>query len=119
MTFQHTVTDLPIENEYPKLVRDRIPEIILKADGRKVPIRILELDEFIDCLKKKVIEESEELEAAETDLHPLEEIADLREILNTLEAAKGFTPKQVQAVQDEKRKMRGGFDSRLLMLNNE
>ena len=119
MTFEHTATNLPAENEYPKLVRDRIPEIIVEADGREVPVRTLELDEFIDYLKKKAVEEAEELSATDTDPHLLEEIADLREILDTLEAAKGFTPEQVKTVQDEKRTKRGGFDLRLLMLNND
>jgi predicted house-cleaning noncanonical NTP pyrophosphatase (MazG superfamily) len=119
MTFEHTVTDLPTENEYPKLVRDKIPEIIAQANGREVPVRTLELDEFIGFLKKKAVEEAEELEATDTDSHLLEEIADLREILDTLEASKGFTPEQVKAVQDEKREKRGGFALRLLMLNND
>jgi predicted house-cleaning noncanonical NTP pyrophosphatase (MazG superfamily) len=119
MTFEHTVTDLPGENEYPKLVRDKIPQIIIEADGRAVPVRTLELEEFINYLKKKAVEEAEELEATESDSHLLEEIADLREILDTLEAAKGFTPEQVKTVQDEKRTKRGGFDLRLLMLNND
>lgn len=119
MTFEHANTNLPAENEYPKLVRDRIPEIISKADGREVPVRTLEVDEFISFLKKKAVEEAEELAATDTDSHLLEEIADIREILATLEAVKGFTPEQVKAVQDEKRMMRGGFDLRLLMLNND
>jgi predicted house-cleaning noncanonical NTP pyrophosphatase (MazG superfamily) len=119
MAFQHIITDLPAENEYPKLVRDRIPEIIVKADGRKVPVRALGLEEFIDYLKKKVVEEAKELEVTKSDSHLLEEIADLREVLEALEVAKGFTSEQVKTAQDAKRAKRGGFDLRLLMLNND
>lgn len=44
--FKHTVTNLKIENEYPKLVRDLIPKIIMQEDGRKVPTRVLDDAEF-------------------------------------------------------------------------
>lgn len=119
MTYTHTVTNLPEENEYPKLVRDKIPEVIFQADGRKVPIQILELDEFISHLKHKAIEEAVELDAATSDDHLLEEIADLREILDALQEAKGFSSEQVLVVQNQKRQKRGGFSKRILMLDNK
>ncbi|MDB5176500.1 MAG: phosphoribosyl-ATP pyrophosphohydrolase [Candidatus Saccharibacteria bacterium] len=118
MRFKHTDTNLSVENEYPKLVRDKIPEII-KAGGREVPVRTLEQGEFIDYLKKKAVEEAMELAAADTDMHLLEEIADIRELLDALESAKGFSADDVKSVQDDKRNKRGGFTQRLLMLNND
>ena len=114
--FQHTVTNLPEEIVYPKLVRDLIPMIIKQNDGVEVPLKVLSDKEFELYLKKKAIEEATELVNADTDSHILEEIADLREILDTLEKFKGFTPEQVRAVQDEKRQKRGAFEKRLLML---
>lgn len=114
--FEHTVTNLPEENEYPKLVRDLIPDIIKDNDGVDVPIEILSDEDFELRLKKKAVEEAVELVDAESDSHLLEEIADLREILDTLERLKGFTSEQVQVVQNEKRQKRGGFDKRILML---
>jgi predicted house-cleaning noncanonical NTP pyrophosphatase (MazG superfamily) len=44
MNFKHFETDLKIENEYPKLVRDNIPEIVEKLKGKRVKTRILEDD---------------------------------------------------------------------------
>ncbi|HEU0266438.1 MAG TPA: nucleoside triphosphate pyrophosphohydrolase [Candidatus Saccharimonadaceae bacterium] len=117
--FTHTVTDLDIENEYPKLVRDRIPEIIMMEDGRKVPVKILNDAEFERRLRQKAIEEATELAEAETDEHLLEEIADVREILDELERFKGFSAEQVKKVQDQKRARRGGFHKRVLMLRND
>jgi predicted house-cleaning noncanonical NTP pyrophosphatase (MazG superfamily) len=118
MKYEHTITDLPAENEYPKLIRDRIPEIIL-AGGREVETRILDEDEFLHFLLKKAVEEAQELQHATSDSNIVEEIADVREVLNTILELKGVSPEQIQAVQDEKRQKRGGFKSRLLMLSND
>ena len=118
MTYEHTITNLPLENEYPKLVRDKIPEII-EQNGGEAPFRTLAEDEFFGYLKKKATEEAGELAASDTDSNLLEEMADLREVLDTIARLKGFTPEQVTQVQDEKRAKRGGFGLRLLMLNND
>ena len=118
MSFEHTDTNLSKENEYPKLVRDKIPEII-QASGREAHVRTLELEEYIEFLKIKVTEEAQELASSGTDSNLLEEIVDLRELLDALEKAKGFTREQVKATQDDKRDKRGSFDLRLLMLDNK
>jgi predicted house-cleaning noncanonical NTP pyrophosphatase (MazG superfamily) len=116
MQYQHTDTDLPIESEYPKLIRDRIPQVVYRNDGSRVPHRTaIDKAEYIALLKKKVIEESEELAAAEIKIHITEEIADLQELIDALVKAVGVTPDDVQAVRADKRTKRGGFDQRLIM----
>ena len=75
--------------------------------------------DFETRLRQKAIEEATELSEAEDDDHLLEEIADVREILDELQKLKGFTDEQVKTVQDQKREKRGGFSKRLLMLNND
>ena len=117
--FEHTVTDLAIENEYPKLVRDRIPEIIKEQDGWDVPVEVLDDTMFEQRLRQKIVEEAVELATADSETHLLEEIADVHEILDELEKLKGFTQEQVKIVQDQKREKRGGFKKRLLMLSNK
>lgn len=120
MKFQHTVTDLPIENEYPKLVRDKIPEIIKQKEGRIAATRVLDDDnEFLGFLLKKVVEEAEELSRATSDHNIQEEIADVYEIIDTIIKLKGMSAKDITTTQDEKRAKRGGFDQRLIMLNNK
>ena len=53
MELKHT--NLEIENEYPKLVRDRIPEIIKEREGVGIKSRMLEDDaEFLKYLLKKL-----------------------------------------------------------------
>jgi predicted house-cleaning noncanonical NTP pyrophosphatase (MazG superfamily) len=117
MGFKHTITDLPTENEYPKLVRDKIPQIIKTHDGVDVPTRTLDEDtEFLAFLLRKIVEESEELSEATTNSNLIEEIADVNEIIDTILKLKGISPEEVLAVQHEKRDARGGFEKRLLML---
>ncbi len=117
MSYQHTITDLKTENEYPKLVRDKIPKIIQASDGVTVPTKIVSDDqEFLAYLLRKVVEESEELSEAKTDSNLIEEIADVYEIIDTIVAVKGISADDVTKVQTEKREKRGGFQQRIVML---
>ena len=58
-----------------KLVRDRIPEIII-ADGKKPITRILDNDEYLRELDKKLNEEIAEYQADKS----IEEMADVLEV---------------------------------------
>jgi predicted house-cleaning noncanonical NTP pyrophosphatase (MazG superfamily) len=119
MSFTHTMTNLPEENEYPKLVRDKIPEIVKSNEGIDVPTRTLDDDEYLAYLLKKVVEEATELSETKTDDHLVEEIADVYEIIDSIIALKNMQREDVLKVQDEKRQKRGGFDKRILMLGKE
>lgn len=113
--YTHTETNHPAENNYPKLVRDRIPERI-KEQGKQVQTRVLSEEEFAGYLLTKLIEEATELSEAEAGAHQLEELADVFEVLETLLSLKGITRADVAAVQTQKREERGGFTERILML---
>jgi predicted house-cleaning noncanonical NTP pyrophosphatase (MazG superfamily) len=112
-------SDMPTVNEYPKLVRDRIPEIIKQREGQDVPIRYLSDDsEYLVYLLKKVIEEATELSEATADSNIQEEIADIYEVIDVIIKLKMLSVEEIRAIQVEKRKKRGGFARRLLMLGN-
>jgi predicted house-cleaning noncanonical NTP pyrophosphatase (MazG superfamily) len=68
-----------------KLVRDRIPEIIIE-DGRKPIYHIADADEYKRELCKKVMEELREFQEEPC----LEEAADLLEVIYTLFDAHSF-----------------------------
>ena len=109
-------TNLPIENEYPKLIRDRIPEKV-KKDGREAKVRVAESDEeFLSYLLQKMIEESGELQHSEEHGNTQEELADVFEIIYAILKLKGWTIEEIIAVQKEKREKNGGFEKRLIML---
>ena len=65
---------------YKKLVRDKIPEIIMLNEGRSCKTRILNDEEYLLELNKKIQEELKEyLESGE-----VEELADLEEVLRAI-----------------------------------
>jgi predicted house-cleaning noncanonical NTP pyrophosphatase (MazG superfamily) len=114
MKHTHTETDLAIENQYPKLVRDRIPEIV-ERNGQTAPTHIAEQDEYIQHLLAKLVEEATELKHAEGLNHQKEEMADVREVLETLQEALGFAEQEIRDVQTSKATERGGFRDRIIM----
>lgn len=95
---------------YDKLIRDGIPAIIEKGGG-SCRVRKLEPPEYRKRLEQKLGEELEEyLQSGQ-----LEELADLLEVMMALVQARGESWQQLEAVRQEKRLQRGGFDRRLLL----
>lgn len=114
MKHTHTKTDISPENRYPKLVRDKIPELI-ERDGKKAIIRVANKKEYILFLLEKLIEESSELKEAEDLEHQKEEIADVREVLASLLNALDISEKEIIGVQSSKAQERGGFNGRIVL----
>jgi predicted house-cleaning noncanonical NTP pyrophosphatase (MazG superfamily) len=117
MKFNHS--NLEIENQYPKLVRDKIPEIINKNEGLNIESRNLNKDEeFLFYLKKKLSEEVAELNVAVGE-GVEEEIADIFELIDEIVKLRGKTKKDIILVKNEKRKQNGGFKKRILMIGKK
>lgn len=115
MKFKHT--DLPIENEYPKLVRDRIPELIERERGVKVKRQVISDDnEFLLLLIRKLREELAELQFSLKAGNLEEELADIFEIIDAITKLKAIPVSDVKKIQKKKRRERGGFEERILML---
>lgn len=111
-------TNLPIENEYPKLVRDNILEIIKNKTGIDPESKVLENDEeFLTYLLNKFVEEATELKHSVEHGNMQEELADVMELVQTLLKLKGWSMEDIEAVQNEKRTKNGGFEKRFLLLN--
>ena len=89
-----------------KLVRDKIPEIII-ADGKKPITRILDNDEYLQELDKKLNEEIAEYQADKS----IEEMADVLEVLFSICEARGHSVEELMAVRDSKREKCGGFEN--------
>ena len=65
---------------YNKLVRDKIPEIVLKNDGKTCKTKTLNDEEYLTSLNTKLQEELKEyLESGD-----VEELADLEEVLRAI-----------------------------------
>ncbi|MBU6244712.1 MAG: nucleoside triphosphate pyrophosphohydrolase [Actinomycetales bacterium] len=94
-----------------KLVRDRIPDII-RADGSDPLIRVLDEGDYFRALLDKLVEEAQEARES-TSEGLLEELADVREVLLAICAARDWTGEDVDRLADRKRAQRGSFRDRL------
>lgn len=103
-----------MEKMFNKLVRDKIPEII-RADGREPVIRKLEEKEYIEALKRKVVEEATELAEAGKREDIVKEIGDVYEVIDALIMSMDLNKEEILKVQTEKRLKRGGFEERVFL----
>jgi predicted house-cleaning noncanonical NTP pyrophosphatase (MazG superfamily) len=117
MDYKYKHTEKSKEVEYPKLVRDRIPEINKKRWGLELDHRIAKDDkEYLKFLLKKLTEEVEELQTAPTD-EIGKEIADIYEIIDAIIKHLGLSREEIEKFQKVKRGDQGGFEKRVLMLS--
>lgn len=97
-----------------KLVRDRIPQIIIE-DGRTPVVRTLSDEEYLSELDRKLNEEVAEYQADKS----LEEMADILEVLLAICEARGHSVDELIEVRDKKREKRGGFRDKVYWDGNE
>ena len=95
---------------YNKLVRDKIPEIIVE-NGSECNCRILDEAEYATMLNAKLLEECNEWIADED----ITEIADVLEVLYAIAELKGYSWEEVERVQRLKKDQRGGFTKRVYL----
>ncbi len=96
---------------YNKLVRDKIPENIDSEKGRKSKYKILNDDEFLKELNKKVIEEANEF----AEENSIEELGDLMEVINTIMKIKGYKMDDVNIAMKKKVDKKGSFNNRIYL----
>jgi predicted house-cleaning noncanonical NTP pyrophosphatase (MazG superfamily) len=103
----------------PKLVRDRIPEMI-EADGFKASTRVLDSSEYIERLIDKIHEETKEFEIAVRDhTNPVEELADILELIHAAADYIDATIDELEQVRSRKLATHGGFKNRTMLLGKD
>ena len=95
---------------YNKLVRDRIPEIIM-ASGKTCSTEFLPEEMYLKLLDAKLDEELAEYHRDQN----IEELADLLEVIRAAAVARGYTVEDLERVRAEKAAKRGGFEKRILL----
>lgn len=96
--------------KYNKLVRDKIPEYIIKKGG--MPITHVADDvEYWQKLKEKLLEEIEEFKKDEN----AEEFADILEVLDAIGDYKKFDKSEVEKIKNKKTDERGKFKERIIL----
>lgn len=93
-----------------KLVRDRIPELIRRR-GNEPRIRQVSGDEFVTALRRKLVEEVEEVAAAAS----VEKLADVVEVVRALATALDLSLEEVEAIRQAKADARGAFKNRIVL----
>lgn len=99
---------------YNKLVRDNIPQIIVKS-GKTFKIKILDQNEFQSELKKKLVEESKELQNANTKEEMINELADIYEVLDYIIMDHKIDLLEVKKRRIQKNMKNGAFDERIYL----
>ena len=96
---------------YQKLVRDKIPMIIEQKEKRSCITRVLDDEEYLEELNKKIQEELREyLESGE-----IEELADLEEVLRAILDSKGVSYEEFEEIRKAKVNKRGAFKNRIYL----
>ena len=101
----------------PKLVRDRIPEII-DANRGVAQIRIAEAAEIPGLLRAKLLEEAEEVTAATDKRTLVEELADLLEVIHAYAACSGVGMPEIDEARQAKQATRGGFGKGVVLISS-
>lgn len=98
---------------YNKLVRDKIPAVI-HSKGNLCEIEVLQENDYIERLNKKLEEELQELENAKTE-EIAGEIADVIEVLIAIAEVNGISAGEIEKTRQMKLKERGGFNKRIFL----
>lgn len=100
--------------QYDKLVRDRIPEII-RRNGDECVVEVMGEEDYRHALRRKLVEEATEASEA-SPVTLITELADLYEVIDALLTAEGLDHATLHSVQAQRRAERGGFAHRLRLL---
>ncbi len=95
---------------FNKLVRDKIPDIIL-ADNELPVTRILNDEEYMEELNKKLLEEVNEY----LDGNNIMEIVDILEVLRAILDQKGVSMDEIEDKRIKKATKRGAFKDKVFL----
>lgn len=96
---------------YNKLVRDKIPAIIVADNGKTCKTRIMEDEEYLESLNTKMQEELKEyLESGD-----VEELADLEEVLRAILDVKKVSYDEFEKIRNAKVEKRGAFKEKIFL----
>lgn len=96
---------------YNKLVRDKIPEII-KKNGSESTFRVLDNNEYLTMLEKKLYEELSEYSSDKS----IYELADMLEVIYAVCRAQGYSTDELESIRIKKAEERGGFEDKIFLM---
>lgn len=96
---------------YNKLVRDGVPECIIKNGDVCVHCVIEDEDEYRFALDEKLDEEIVDYQITKD----ISELSDVLEVIHAIVEARGMTFEEFDQMRLKKREQRGGFNKRFLV----
>ncbi len=96
-----------------KLIRDKLPEILAQEKGTNFLCRTLEMEDYIQSLKNKLLEETQEVLEAQNQDELKDELADVLEVMLALIKAAGFSLAEIEQTREERKEDRGAFEKRV------
>jgi predicted house-cleaning noncanonical NTP pyrophosphatase (MazG superfamily) len=96
-----------------KLVRDKILDSMKETKQHPRGVKILNDQEYVSELIKKIIEETNEMGAAQTKDELEEEIADVQDILNNVKRVLKLSEQKIRQLQKKKIAQNGNFKKRI------
>ncbi len=91
-----------------KMLRNKVPSLTVK-EGGKLYYKVLDGKERISSLRKKLVEEANEVLMASNDNEILEEVGDVLDVVDALIKAVKLNKKDITISRKAKRKYRGSF----------
>ncbi len=95
---------------YPKLVRDKIPELIMRS-GRRPVFRRVQGEELKKYANAKILEEAKEFSKS----GELDELLDLLEAIYFRLQLEGIAAQEAHERMAHKRREHGGFEGRIVL----
>jgi len=99
-----------MSDELPKLVRDKIPEII-EENNQKYISRTVSDSEMEKWLREKVLEEAREFKEDKS----VEELADLYAVLQEYMEREDIKSSDLKQLEEQKSNERGGFKENIIL----
>jgi predicted house-cleaning noncanonical NTP pyrophosphatase (MazG superfamily) len=93
-----------------KLVRDKVISI-LESQNIEIFQKTIDREEYIFALKKKLVEEAQEILEANSRDELLEEMSDVMEVMNYLSSSLEIPFEEIEAARIEKKSRGGGFNN--------
>ena len=98
---------------YPKLVRDRIPDIITSDDKTVVYRKLIDDNEYIEQLNNKLLEEVNEYIEARDKNNIKEELADILEVVYSIGKQYSISEEELSNYRKYKSNIKGSFSKRI------
>lgn len=99
---------------YNKLVRDNIPTII-QNDHKQCKTSILSEEDYIKEVKKKLIEEANEVKDANDKNEVIKELADVLEVVDAIVNHYGITYENIKNIKEKKANKNGKFEKKIFL----